>query len=79
MVELENKADVAVTEVGEFLSIEIVNGMAIDCDLAGIGFIEGAEDMEQCGFTGSGSPYEGDDFAFINLQVNTFQHLKRAE
>ena len=62
-MELEDEPDVGVPEGGEGLAFEGGHGHALDAQFAGIGCEEGAEDLEQGGFSCAGGADDGRDLA----------------
>jgi hypothetical protein len=54
----------------------VVEGFAVDEDVAGGGTFEAAEDVEQGGFAGAGSTAEKDFFSGIHFEVHAAQYVE---
>lgn len=54
---------------------ESVNTLAVDENVAGVGAVDAAQDVEQRGLAGAGRPQQHAEFAFFHGQVDAFQHL----
>lgn len=54
---------------------ESVNTLAVDENVAGVGAVDAAQDVEQRGLAGAGRPQQHAEFAFSHGQVDAFQHL----
>jgi len=76
LMELKHETDMLVAEVGKFVGGQLVDIDVIDDDSAAVGLVECANDLQQGGFAGSGWSDDADDLAFVDVQVNTFEHLQ---
>lgn len=54
---------------------ESVNTLAVDENVAGVGAVDAAQDVEQRGLAGAGRPQQHAEFAFFHGQVDAFQYL----
>ena len=76
LVELEDKAQMAVAEVGKFLLRKGGGVDAVNTDRSAVGSVEGADDLQQCGFSGAAGSDNADDFAFGDMQIDAFQYFQ---
>ena len=44
--------------------------------IATVSLVEGADDLEQCGFAGSTGTDDAHYFAFVDVQVDALEHLQ---
>lgn len=79
LVELKDESDVLVAEVGQFATVKRQHVGAVDKEAAGVGLVERADDLEQRGFACAARPYDADNFAFLDVEVDALEHFKRAE
>ena len=66
MVELEDEAKGAIAEKVPFAGREVIDPAVSEGDLAGIGFVQGAEQMEQGAFAGAGTADDADKLAALD-------------
>ena len=76
LMELEHETDVLVTEVTELALIERCDVDAVDDDGSRIRTVEGADDLQESGLTCSRRSDNADNLAFLNVEVDAFQHLQ---
>ena len=79
LVELKDESDMPVAEVGQFATVERQHVGTVDKEAARIGLVECADDLEQRGFACAAGPYDADNFAFFNVEVDALEHLEWAE
>ena len=60
---------------GQGLLVHIGHTLAVDENVAGVGAVDAAQDVEQRGLAGAGRPQQHAEFAFFHGQVDAFQHL----
>ncbi len=78
-MELEDESEAQVAELGQFLVFQLGDFYSIDNDGSCVGGIEGAHDLQEGGFARSRWSYDADHLAFVDVEVNAFEHLQRAE
>jgi len=78
MVKLKDKTDVMVTMAGQLLFRQAEQGLACKEKLALVRRIQGAEDLQQGGFSGSGCADYGAHLTWAGIQINAAQHLHPA-
>ena len=76
LMELEDEAQVLVAEVAQPVGRQSADIHSVYDDRPAVGLVQCAEYLQQSGLSGSGRPDDADDFAFVNVQVDAFQHLK---
>ena len=79
LMELEDEAKVLVAELGDVLVFQAGYIDAIDNDGTCIGRVEGTHNLEEGGLSGSRRTNDADHFALVDVEVNAFEHLERAE
>ena len=79
LVELKHEAQVAVAEVAERPLRQGGSVDAIDTYRTAVGAVEGADDLQQGGLAGTAGANDAHHLAFVDVQVDALQHLKRAE
>ena len=67
LVELEDKADMAVAEIGQFVGRKARHVDAVDGDRSTVGAVEGAYDLQQRGLAGTRRANDRHDFALANV------------
>ena len=75
VVHLEDVAQMAAAVEGQGLLVHIGHTLAVDENVAGVGAVDAAQDVEQRGLAGAGRPQQHAEFAFFHDQVDAFQHL----
>ena len=75
VVHLEDVAQMAAAVEGQGLLVHIGHTLAVDKNVAGVGAVDAAQDVEQRGLAGAGRPQQHAEFAFFHGQVDAFQHL----
>ncbi len=78
-MKLEHKADVLIAEITQILSIQRSNIDSIHLDRTTVRTIERANDLQKCGLPCSTGADNAHHFTFIDMQINAFEHLQRAE
>ena len=76
MVVLENETDLLVPKRGAFLWLQGVNRDVVEEIFAAPGVIVHSEDVEQRRFARAGRPHDGNEVAFVHLQVDVAQDVK---
>lgn len=74
VVELENEPDMFVAEGRNLPVVQEIDGLPVDRHLAFVWLIQGAQDMQECTFPGSGRAYNAGNFALGDIDVHSFQH-----
>jgi hypothetical protein len=69
VVPLKDEADLAVAEVSEGKVIEGGEVLAVEADGAAGGAVEGADDVEECAFAGTGRADDGEGIAGSEVEV----------
>ena len=75
VVHLENVAQMAAAVQGQGLFVHVGHAFAVDEDVAGIGAVDAAQDVEQRGLARAGRPQQHAEFAFFNGKVDALQHF----
>ena len=70
---LKDKPDLTLTQRGGG------NVLTAKVDRTAVGEFQSGDNAQQCGFTRTGWPQQGDQFAGFNLQVDVVQRLELAE
>lgn len=78
MMELEHKTNFLVAEGGQVSVVQFADFCAINGELSMVGFVQGADDMEQGGLACARSTYDAYDFALGDVEVDAFENLKVA-
>lgn len=78
MVKLKYKTYVPVAKPGEFIPLKRCNITLMKADLSPVGFVEGAKNVEQGGFSGSGRTDNTYNFPCIDRYIHSFQYFNRA-
>ena len=68
-----------VAKVAEFACRKTAHVDAVDADGACIGLVKRSDDLQERGLSGPRWAYDADYFAFVDVQINAFEHLKTAE
>ena len=79
LVELEDKTDVAIAEMGLFLLAQPGDVLAIDDDLTAIGLVQRAHNLQEGRLAGSTGSYDTYDLAIPYLQVDATKDLQLSE
>ena len=74
VVELEYETDMFIAEGRNFPVVQKIDLYPVDLYLALIGRIEGAEDMKEGTFPGTGRTNDTGDFALPDIDIHSFQH-----
>src|ERR1043166_10033458 len=64
---LEDEADLAITDVGELISIQLGNVGAVQNIMTRSGSIEATQDIHQRGFSGTARAHECNEFARVDF------------
>jgi hypothetical protein len=72
---LENEPDHPVAKVGPGLEIEVPNLAPIELEVAFIGSIEQAEDVEQSTLADSRGPHDSQYLPFLDFEIEVLEHL----
>lgn len=76
MMELKDKADLLVPEVGQFFIRQQVNLRPFDGNRSFIRPFQCSDDLKQGGLPGTGRPNDRDDLSLSDLQVNALEHVE---
>src|SRR5688572_9571973 len=76
MIILENETDLFVPQRRALLRFEGMDRVFLEEIFAGPGVVVHPEDVEQRRFAGAGRPHDGNEVAFVNLQVDVAQDVK---
>ena len=79
LMELEDEADVLVTELAKLGAAEAEDILPPDENLSAIGLIQRAHNLQQRGLTGSAGAHDGHHLATLYLQVDATQYLQSSE
>ena len=74
-MELEHEAEMLVPEVRELLRRERGHVDTVNRHRAGIGTVERADDLKQCGLAGTTWADDAHHLTFVDMQIDTFQYL----
>ena len=74
-MKLKHKADMEVAEVSQFLLRQPAHVNIVNHDAARVGLVERADDLQQRRLTGTGGADNAHHLAFVDVEVDTFQHL----
>ena len=75
-MELEDETDVVIAETRQFFVLEREDIDAVDNDLALIGLIECANDLQQGCFAGTTFTDDGYYLAFVDAEVDAFEDMQ---
>src|SRR5438270_9114822 len=78
MVALKNKTDIGLVQFIALLHIEFVDRLIEKIVFAAPGAVQHADDAEQRRLSRAGRPHERDEFALLNIDINSAQHEKFA-
>ena len=71
-------AAAAVTQFGSARFLELGYRHARQMICAGVKAVQYPHDIEQRGLARAGRTHNGDQFAFLNMQIDAFEHMQRA-
>jgi hypothetical protein len=74
VVALKNEADVLLVDPGAGFLVQGMDGLVMKIILAFRCVIEHADDMEQGRLSGPGRAHDGQELAFLHVQVDVPQH-----
>jgi hypothetical protein len=74
-MKLEDETDRGVAEAGERDLTELREVLTGDTHLAGIGAIEGAENIQQSALAAAGGSKDGDGFTGIDSKIEIAEHI----
>ena len=74
---LEHKAYHTVAVIRGLALGQVLDQLARQPVFAGVVVVQDSKDIEQGGFAGAGSAHNGHELAFLNLQVDAFEDVKR--
>ena len=74
-MELEHKPQMTVAEIAQLLRGQGGDINAVDQDASRVRTVEGTDDLEQCGLTGSRGADDTDDLTAVDMEVDAFQYL----
>ena len=75
VVALENEAELAPAQRGQFVAAHLHGFHAVDLIRTGSSAVEAAEDVHQRGFAGAGLADDGDEIAFLDGEADVFQNV----
>ena len=75
-MELENKSDMTVTETRQVLVFQRKNIRSVNEHLAGIGFVQRADNLQKRRLARTGFADNGHYFALVHMQVHATQHMQ---
>lgn len=79
LMELEDEAQVLISELGDFLVFQTGHIDAINNDGTRIRRVKRAHNLKERGLASSGRTDDADHFALVDVEVNAFEHLEGAE
>ena len=77
MMELKDKAQLAVPQLGEGGRVQVGVARAVEPDVSARGPIQRAEQVQQGALPGSRRAHDGDELAAVDLELHGAQHLER--
>ncbi len=79
LVELEHEAQMLVAEIGQFLGLQVGDVDAVNLNGTSVRPVKRADDLKQGGLARSRGTYNTDHLALVDMEVDAFQYLQRAE
>ena len=76
-MELKDKTYLLVTEAGKRFLAKATHISPVDDDAAAIGAIQCSHNLQQGRLAGTTGAHNADNLASVNIEVNTFQYVKR--
>src|SRR5579871_3792774 len=73
MVALENEAKIFLVDLVAVLFLELVDGVIKEIVFAGPGAVVHADQVQQSGFAGAGGSHDGDELAFLDVDIHSTQ------
>ena len=77
-MELEHEANLLIAEGSQLGVVEFADFGAVDDELAAVGLVQGADDVEQGGLACARISDDANDFLLVDVEVDAFEHLKAA-
>ena len=78
-MKLEDEAEVLIAELSDVLVFQSGHVDTVHDDASGVGRVECAHDLQERCLAGSRGTDDADDLAFVDVEVDAFEHLQRAK
>ena len=76
LILLENETDLLIADLGQLGVVGFVNSMAVQKIFAAIRRIHTADNIHQGGFAGTRGTEDGEEFSFLDGEVDIKKHLQ---